>query len=90
MVGSVPALKSTLVQVVYKILDMDKLASCTCGYTYRSSRPLTIGDIVLVPGTYVDGYNPPPKEATVVATHSDYSGPVDYVIKVLVPASKRK
>lgn len=50
------------------------------GYAYRIDEPVSVGDVVLVPGTWL---NPHPQEATVVALGSEYAGPTASVVQVL-------
>jgi hypothetical protein len=57
------------------------------GYAYNTSMSVNVGDIVLVPGTFV---HPEPQEATIVSTFSDYRGPCRWITSMLVPASQRK
>lgn len=49
-------------------------------YTYEADPPIAVGDIVLVPASFV---TPEPQVATVVALHSDYDKPVKRILHVV-------
>jgi len=55
------------------------------GYSYYYHEPLNLGDIVLVPSTWLDQVHEQggPKEATVVSTYSDYDGHAQSIIRVV-------
>lgn len=55
------------------------------GYAYRVNEPVGLGDIVLVPSTWLDDVHEDrgPKEATVVATSSAYEGNISSILRVV-------
>jgi hypothetical protein len=81
--------KPGLIQVAYGVVNADSFAGRA--FSYRTDIPVSVGDIVLVPATWLSKLNGDglPQEATVVSLHSDYDGDVQSVIR-LVRKKRRK
>jgi len=69
-----------LIRVHYGEREVTEPAGESLGYTYWSDTDVSVGDIVLVPGTFV---HPSPQPATVIGIGSNYAGPLSNVLYVL-------
>ena len=76
--------KPGLVEVVYGVVETPKEDGGS-GYAYRFHQKLKLGDVVLVPASWLDEMNGihGPQEATVISTYSAYDDPVKNIIRVV-------